>query len=98
MRRRKRRDDFIDNKISQRSIDLYKLGKAMLAQGFRGTTSREFYEVSLGLHRALSLRPWQLEVFDFEIYTMTTTPPYPPHAGFISFDELHRRLVAVAGG
>ena len=97
MRRRKRRDDFIDSKISQRSIDLYKLGKAMLAQGFRDD-SREFYEVSLGLHRTLGLRPWQLEVFDFEIYTMTMTPPYPPHAGFELVRELHRRLVAAAGG
>ena len=93
MRRRKRRDDFLDSKISQRSIDLYKLGKAMLAQSFLDD-SREFYEVSLGLHRALDLRPWMLEVFDFELYAMT--PRYPPHAGFELVRELHRRLVAAA--
>jgi hypothetical protein len=93
MRRRKRRDDHLDARISQRSIDLYKLGKAMLAQGFRDD-SREFYEVSLGLHRALDLRPWMLEIFDFELCIVT--PPYPPHAGYELVRELHRRLVAAS--
>ena len=93
--RRRRREDYLDSRISQRSIDLFRLGKAMLAEGF-ASNSTEFYEVSLGLHRALGLRPWQLEVFDFELYAVT--PRYPPHAGFELVRELHRRLVAAAGG
>ena len=91
--RRKHRDNY-DARITQRSIDLFKLGRAMLAQGF-ASNSREFYEVSLGLHRALGLRPWQECVFDFEIFTMK--PPSPPDAGYELVRELHRRLVVAAG-
>ena len=58
MSRRRRREDFYDARITQRSIDLFKLGRAMLAQGF-AHGSGEFNEVSLGLHRELHLRPWQ---------------------------------------
>ena len=56
--------------------------------------SREFNEVSLGLHRELHLRPWQEFVLDFEVFTMT--PPSPPDADWRLVHELHRRLVAAA--
>jgi hypothetical protein len=91
--RRKRREDYLDSRISQRSIDLFRLGKAMLAEGF-ASNSTEFYEVSLGLHRALGLRPWQPDIFDFEFIM---TPPSPPNSDWQFVEELHRRLAAAAG-
>ena len=87
--KRQRLDDF--RRINQTAIDLFRLGKEMLAQGF-SDSSTEFYEVSLGLHRALGLKPWQLEIFDFELFTMQ--PTHPPHVGFELVHDLHRRLVA----
>ena len=66
----------------------------MLAQGFRDDLT-EFYEVCRGLHRALGLRPWQPEVFDFEIYIMEPSR-FPPHAAFGVVQELHRRLAEAA--
>jgi hypothetical protein len=88
---RRRREDFYDSRITQRALDLFKLGRAMLAQGF-AHDSRELNEVSLALHRELHLRPWQEFVFDFEVFTMT--PPTPPDADWRLVQELHRRLVA----
>jgi hypothetical protein len=90
--RRKWRDNY-DTRVTQTAVDLFRLGKKMLAEGF-ASDSREFYEVSLGLHRALGLRPWQLDIFDFEIFNMT--PPSPPDADWQLVHELHRRLVAAA--
>jgi hypothetical protein len=84
-----------DSRITQRSIDLFKLARSMLAQGFRDD-SREFYEVANGLHRALNLRPWQIDVLDFSLYAMTPES-YPPHAGYDLAQELHGRLVEAAG-
>jgi hypothetical protein len=63
----------------------------MLAQGFM-TNSREFYEVSIGLHRALGLPPWNIDVLDFDLYTMMPES-FPSHAGYDLVAELHRRLV-----
>jgi hypothetical protein len=94
MTRRRRRDDYLDSRVNQTALDLFRLGKTMLSQGFTDT-SREFYEVSLGLHRALGLRPWQPEVFDFELFIMEPQS-FPPHADFRLVEELHRRLVAAA--
>ena len=88
----KRLDD-LDSRVTQTAVDLFKLGRAMLAQGF-ADNSREFYEVSLGLHRALGLKPWQLEIFDFELFDMQ--PTHPPHVGFELVHDLHRRLMAAA--
>ena len=87
MRRRKRRDDFIDNKIISAALIYTSWARRCWPKAF-ATTRESSIEVSLGLHRALSLRPWQLEVFDFEISTMTTTPPYrrtPALNSFASF-------------
>jgi hypothetical protein len=82
-----------DSRLSQTAIDLFRLGRKSLAAGMRHD-GREFVEISLGLHRALGLRPWQLEVFDFELFAMT--PRYPPHAAFHLVEELHRLLLAAA--
>jgi hypothetical protein len=91
--RRKRRDDYLDSRITERAIDSFRLAKAMLAQGF-ASDSREVNEVSLAIHRELGLRPWQPFVLDLEIFDMT--PPSPPNADWQLVQELHRRLVAAA--
>ena len=90
--RPKHRDRY-DSRLNQTAIDLFRLGRQHLAAGMRHD-SREFVEISLGLHRALGLRPWQSEIFDFEIFAMT--PRYPPHAAFDLVEELHRLLLAAA--
>jgi hypothetical protein len=92
--KRRRRDDYLDARVTQRAIDLFKLGRSMLAQGYANDAT-EFYEVSRGLHRALNLRPWMPDVFDFEIFDMKAES-YPPHADFALVQELHRRLVKAA--
>lgn len=66
---RRKHSDRLDSRITTRSVELFKLGRQMLAQGF-AHNSTEFYEVSLGLHRALGLRPWHECIFDFEIFDM----------------------------
>jgi hypothetical protein len=88
----KRRNGVSDSRVNQTAVDLYKLARSMLAKGCRDD-SREFYEVSIGLHRALGLRPWQIDVLDFDLYTMTPES-FPSHAGYDFVAELHRRLVA----
>jgi hypothetical protein len=94
--RRKRRDDHLDSRITQRAVDSFRLAKAMLAQGFE-PNSREFIEVSLAIDCELHLRPWQPCILDFELFDMKPLS-FPPHAGFRVVEELHRRLVAAAGG
>ena len=84
--------DVVNGRINQRAIELFQEGRSMLADGV-SDTSRGFYEVSLNLHRALGLKPWQLEVFDFELYVMEPEK-HPPHVGFDLVRELHQQLVA----
>jgi hypothetical protein len=90
---RSKHNERYDSRINQTALDLFRLGRKNLAEGMRHD-SKEFVQISLGLHRALGLRPWQLEVFDFELFAMT--PRYPPHAAFHLVEELHRLLLAAA--
>jgi hypothetical protein len=94
MSRKRRRDDYLDARVNQTAVDLFRLGKKMLAEGF-ATNSVEFHEVCHGLDRALDLRPWMPSPFDFELYIMEPQR-YPPHAAFQVVQQLHRRLVAAA--
>jgi hypothetical protein len=89
---RSKHNERYDSRINQTALDLFRLGRKNLAEGMRHD-SKEFVQISLGLHRALGLRPWQLEVLDFEVFDMTR--PYPPIAAFELVEELHRRLAAV---
>ena len=66
---RRKRDDYLDARIGQTAIDLFKLGRQKLGEGMRHDLA-EFYEISRGLHRALGLRPWQLDVFDFDLFDL----------------------------
>ena len=63
---RRKRHEHYDSRISQTAIDLFVLGRRKLGEGM-APNATEFIEISRGLHRALALRPWQLEVFDFEL-------------------------------
>jgi hypothetical protein len=87
-----KRHENIDSRRLPQRIDLFRLGRAMLAEGY-ANDSQEMNEVALGLHRSLGLRPWQEFVLDFEIFTME--PPSDPSkaADFLLVQELHRRLV-----
>ena len=90
MSKRKRHDN-LDSRVNQRALDLFKLGRAMLARGI-AHDSQEINEVPVGIHRALGLRPWMAFVLDFEILDMEAEL-FPPHAEFALVQELHRRLV-----
>ena len=90
MSKRKRHDN-LDSRLNQRALDLFKLGRAMLARGI-AHDSQEINEVAVGIHRALGLRPWMAFVLDFEIFDMEAEL-FPPHAEFALVQELHRRLV-----
>jgi hypothetical protein len=89
--KRKRRSNY-DGRFNQRSIDLFRLGRAMLQQGI-AHDSQEMNEVAVGIHRALALRPWQECVLDFEIFTMEPPSDRAKAADFAMVQELHRRLV-----
>jgi hypothetical protein len=91
---KRKRKDHVDSRINRTALDLFRLGRGMLAEGF-ADNSVEFNEVCRGLHRALGLRPWQPEVFDFEL-TIMEAKSYPVHANFAAIQELHRRRVAAA--
>lgn len=91
---KRKRKDHVDNCLNRTAIDLFRLGRGMLAQGF-ADNSTEFREVDRGLCRALGLRPWMPSPFDFEL-TIMEAKSYPVHANFAAIQELHRRLVAAA--
>jgi len=91
---RRRHCDNLDARITQKSIDLYKLARAMLQQGFN-VNSPELGEVSAAIDRELGIRPWQPAALDFAIYAMESSK-FPPHSAFDLVHELHRRLVAAA--
>jgi hypothetical protein len=92
--RRKRRDDFLDARISEESVILFRQGKEMLADGIP-PNALAFQKICRDLHRALGLRPWMPEVFDFELYILKAAS-YPPHADFHLVEELHARLEEAA--
>jgi hypothetical protein len=91
---KRKRKEHVDNRINRTALDLFRLGRGMLGEGF-ADNSVEFNEVCRGLSRALGLRPWQPDIFDFECSVMDPKS-YPPHANFAAVQELHRRLVAAA--
>ena len=92
--KRKKRSDHLDSRLNRTAVDLFRLGRGMLAEGL-SDSSTEFNEVDRGLCRSLGLRPWMPSPFDFECYVMDPKS-YPPHANFAAVQELHRRLVAAA--
>lgn len=91
---KRKRKEHVDSRINRTALDLFRLGRGMLAEGF-AANSVEFNEVCCGLHRALALRPWQPCIFDFELTTMNPKS-YPAHAHFEAVQELHRRLAEAA--
>ena len=91
---RRKNHDRYDSRIGQTAIDLFRLGKKMLAAGV-AANSIEFLEVNRGLTRALGLKPWEVDIFDFETSVMEASR-FQPHAAFGVVQELHRRLVAAA--
>ena len=90
---RSKHSDRLDSRITTRSVELFRLGRKMLADGIAPDLT-EFYEVCRGLHRALGLRPWQPDVFDFDLFEMRPTPNR--EADFRLVQELHQRLVEAA--
>jgi hypothetical protein len=68
-RHMRRRGDFLDARISQRALDLYKLGRGMLRDGV-DPSSAERIDVAFGLNRALKLPPWNEVVVDLEAYAI----------------------------
>ena len=69
MSRRKRRDDFLDSRIGQTALDLYRLGLQMLRDGV-DPRSDQWADVAFGLNRALKLPPWSELVLDLEAYAI----------------------------
>jgi hypothetical protein len=79
----KRRKGVSDSRVNQTAVDLFKLARRMLGQGFT-TDSREFIEVSIGLHRALALRPWQIDVLDLRRSRIRPMPAFVSSRSFIA--------------
>jgi hypothetical protein len=67
----KRRADFLDSRINQTAIDLYKLGCKMLREGVP-PSSEEWIDVAFGLNRALKFPPWAEILLDLEAYDVNT--------------------------
>jgi hypothetical protein len=89
----RRRDDFLDSRISQRAIDLFALGCTMLRDGV-DPRSDEWADVAFALNRALKLPPWSELVLDLEAYAID--PVKLESTDWQLPRQLHRQLAAVA--
>ena len=89
--RRQRRRDFLDSRVTQRAIDLFALGCAMLNDGV-DSDSRDFWDVVFSLNKELGFKPWEcnyvleLEAYDVPPEKLETEPWRIPR-------QLHRQLV-----
>jgi hypothetical protein len=68
-----RRRDVLDSRISQRSVQLFRMGKSMLARGVP-TDAEEFSAVASELRRELKIRPWQPDIFDENLFEGKVDP------------------------
>jgi hypothetical protein len=58
---------FLDARIGQTALDLYRMGCSMLNRGV-DPSSPEWIDLAYGLNRALKLPPWSELVLDLEAY------------------------------
>ena len=89
---RRRRDDYLDCRINQTAIDLYKLGCQMLRDGV-DPRSDAWTDVAFSLNRALKLPPWSELVLDLAGYSIP--PEKLESANWRLPRQLHRQLAAV---
>jgi hypothetical protein len=66
---RRRRDSYLDSRINQTALDLYRLGIRMLNDGV-DPRSDAWTDVAFSLNRALKLPPWSELVLDLEAYSI----------------------------
>jgi hypothetical protein len=90
--RRRRRDDHYDSRVTQTAVELFSLGKRIVAAG-AASDSDEIRKIEIDLHRELHLRPWQISPLDFELFDMSTQTPT---ADFLLVRELHALLAEAA--
>lgn len=87
----RRRDDFLDSRITQTAVDLFKLACNMLNDGV-DCESREFSDVAFALNRELKFRPWHRLLLELETYDID--PAELETEEWRVQRELHRQLVA----
>ena len=92
--RRNKRGEHLDSRITKDSLILFRQGRDMLAAGIP-PNALAFRKIRGDLHRALDLRPWMPEVFDFLLYDLKPSL-YAAHAAFELVEEVHRRLAEAA--
>jgi hypothetical protein len=63
----KRRDDFLDSRINETAIALYKRGCQLLREGV-SPSSRAVIDCAYDLNYALQFRPWHEVLLDLEAY------------------------------
>lgn len=90
---RRRRENFLDSRISQTALDLVQFGCNMLHDGVDPSSS-EWCDVAFGLNRSLKLPPWSELVLDLEAYDIA--PAKLESADWRLPRELHRQLAAAA--
>ena len=88
---RRRRNEYLDARITQTAIDLFVLGRNMLSDGV-DPSSREWCEVAFSLNRALKLPPWAEVVLDLEAYDIA--PAKLESSNWKLPRQLHRQLAA----
>jgi hypothetical protein len=110
--RRKRRDDFLDDRITQRAVDLFRLAKTMMAQGFsfnthdtlvqlRKRSSDDFggYKTLIAVSRDLD-RELRIKPWQPSVLDFATSTMkasrFPSHAEFHAIEELYWRLEEAA--
>jgi hypothetical protein len=92
---RRRRDSYLDARINQTALDLYRLGIAMLNDGV-DPRSDAWIDVAFSLNRALRLPPWSEVVLDLEAYAID--PEKLESTNWRLPRQLHRQLAAAHRG
>ena len=91
----RRRGNSLDARISQRALDLYRLGCDMLRDGV-DPSSGEWTDVAFTLNRELKLPPWSEIVLDLEAYAID--PTKLESTNWRLPRQLHRQLAAAVWG
>jgi hypothetical protein len=92
---RKRRADYLDSRITDRSVELFQLGRRMLRDGI-DPRSEAWIDTAFALNKELKLPPWAEMVLDLEAYRIP--PEKLESANWRLPRQLHRQLAAAHRG
>jgi hypothetical protein len=90
---RKRRNEFLDARVTHTARELFRLGCNMLLDG-ADPKGEEFTDVAFGLNKALKLPPWCEWVLYLEAFSVSLSPEQVESHKWKLPVALHRQLAA----